>query len=337
MSNDTTKEVLREMLTENTGRALCDSGDAYGRHWQRNQGRDFEADPPTDLHFDVYGDREPELSLTHSVYHWLAAKLTFNQDLDDLFNWWIKHAQADKDTPWLATAEEFVGWLGKNECPCQKSELPNGRPCDECQRREEFIGGDVGGIYGDGDPVVINTYNGEDLLSQTIQYVYFEVEGQGGYVLLQIHGGCDARGGYTKPRAFEVNEELGIMDNARAYLSCAGQEVQIHRCAAGHRWQTAACDTIPMCPTCLAPAKTTTADKVYHQFDMDDGYHIRDESYPRPPSYRHDFKYDYEVIGRDEDDDRTPLDAFKPGTIVVDARTKRGYCPHCCSELQAGF
>ena len=37
------------MLTENTGRALCDSGDYYGRHWQQNQGRDFEAQPVSHL------------------------------------------------------------------------------------------------------------------------------------------------------------------------------------------------------------------------------------------------------------------------------------------------
>ena len=28
-----TKQVLIEMLKENTGKALCDSGDACGRHW----------------------------------------------------------------------------------------------------------------------------------------------------------------------------------------------------------------------------------------------------------------------------------------------------------------
>lgn len=31
------KKKIIEMLTQNTGIALCDSGGAYGRHWQENQ------------------------------------------------------------------------------------------------------------------------------------------------------------------------------------------------------------------------------------------------------------------------------------------------------------
>jgi len=43
-----TKEIIYKMLIENTGRALGDSGDAYGRAWERNQGKtieDFEGEP----------------------------------------------------------------------------------------------------------------------------------------------------------------------------------------------------------------------------------------------------------------------------------------------------
>lgn len=37
-----TEKVLIAMLKENTGIALMDSGGDSGRHWQRNQGRDFD-------------------------------------------------------------------------------------------------------------------------------------------------------------------------------------------------------------------------------------------------------------------------------------------------------
>ena len=68
---------------------------------------------------------------------------------------------------------------------------------------------------------MINTYNGEDFLSQIIQYVYWTEE-DGAHVMLQIHGGCDARGGYTDPVAFDVVDYDGtaIFDNARASIYC---------------------------------------------------------------------------------------------------------------------
>lgn len=68
--------------------------------------------------------------------------------------------------------------------------------------------------------MTINTYNGEDLLSQTLQYVYFRCDGTD-YVALQIHGGADVRGGYTEPVVFETSDDYGhgIMDNARAGIA----------------------------------------------------------------------------------------------------------------------
>ena len=48
-----------------------------------------------------------------------------------------------------------------------------------------------------------NTYNFENSLSQVVQGVTFKA-GDDCFVLLQIHGGCDVRGGYTAPKAFKV-------------------------------------------------------------------------------------------------------------------------------------
>lgn len=48
-----------------------------------------------------------------------------------------------------------------------------------------------------------NSYNGESMLTQVIQYC----SDNGGYqILLQIHNGCDVRGGYTAPVFFNVIE-----------------------------------------------------------------------------------------------------------------------------------
>ena len=43
-------------------------------------------------------------------------------------------------------------------------------------------------------------------LSQNIQYHIFEYEGDY-YIALQIHGGCDIRGGYTEPRIFKIDDD----------------------------------------------------------------------------------------------------------------------------------
>jgi len=53
---DATAQKLAEMLQENTGRSILDSGDYYGRHWQRNQGRDFESEPEGKLEFWTRGE-----------------------------------------------------------------------------------------------------------------------------------------------------------------------------------------------------------------------------------------------------------------------------------------
>ncbi len=42
VQNDATADKLAEMLKENTGRSVLDSGDYYGRHWEWNQNTSFE-------------------------------------------------------------------------------------------------------------------------------------------------------------------------------------------------------------------------------------------------------------------------------------------------------
>ena len=77
----------------------------------------------------------------------------------------------------------------------------------------------AGGIYGEGEPFIENTYNGECALSQVIQYGYYQIDDTE-YVCLSIHGGCDVRGGYTRPRIFEVTQEIAIVDNAKVGRYC---------------------------------------------------------------------------------------------------------------------
>lgn len=185
-----TEAKLTEMLQENTGKSLLDSGGVYGRHWERNQGVEFRSQPSGKLEFHE-SRGELNIDVTLDVFHFLNERLEYNEELDQQYREWCEREDAYHG--WAA-GEEFV-------------ESINGK-----------------GIYGDDKPFTTNTAGGEDLLSQTLQYVYWTDEGGDAHVLLQIHGGCDMRGGYTDPVAFDVADfdGLGIFDNARASIYCKG-------------------------------------------------------------------------------------------------------------------
>jgi len=67
---------------------------------------------------------------------------------------------------------------------------------------------------------VILTANHDEALSQVLQFSHFEYNGTE-YVLLQVHGGADIRGGYTRPKLFSVNDDLSIYDFERLTLYCS--------------------------------------------------------------------------------------------------------------------
>jgi hypothetical protein len=185
---DQTKKVLASMLRENTGASVLDSGGAYGRSWQRNLAKPFWEEPATALEVHVY-DGHASFEVTHNVFHWLAERLTYDRGMTKR----LRKLGEREDLYGMRLAERFPEWLAERDH-------------------------EIGGIYGEGSPVTVNTYNGEDLLSQTLQYVFFRCDGED-YVALQIHGGADVRGGYTDPVIFMVNDELAIFDNAKAGIA----------------------------------------------------------------------------------------------------------------------
>jgi len=52
--------------------------------------------------------------------------------------------------------------------------------------------------------VVYNTFDDENFLDQQVQFLEFQLQGRH-YVILQVHNGADARGGYTKPKVFTAS------------------------------------------------------------------------------------------------------------------------------------
>ena len=158
--------VLASMLTENTGRAMMDSGDAYGRNWERNQGQTVES------FIEAPAVQVSQWGISLDLFHYLRERIEFAPDVQEVFDEWSELPE-NKETNWYALMEEW------------------------CERYEDSF-------YKGG----FNSYNSDCLLSQTIQGNYFEWQGET-YLILQIHGGCDVRGGYTAPKIFREHNDPG--------------------------------------------------------------------------------------------------------------------------------
>jgi hypothetical protein len=316
---DQTGEILREMLTENTGSHFLDSGgtpqyDAngnyvgsthgYGRNHERNALRDFEAEKAAFVKFNVYRDNQLDLEIGINTYHWLKERLEYDAEMDELFHGrFLEEVDPDDDKSWLALMEEFPGWLEAQE--------------DEDGDR---VYGEFGGIYGEGEPFTVNTYNGECLLDQTLQFTYF-CGNAGEFVLLQIHGGADVRGGYTRPRVFQGTgySELAVLDYGRGRICCSGEDY--HPTALALKEQQG--KQLKLMGMPVEPG--IDFDHHYdHGFYTDDGYHWYDENGKGTLS-------DYELKNLDDDDEE---DVWEPGKLCV--KDGVGYCPVCGAKMIGG-
>jgi len=174
-----TAEVIAEMLTENTGRHILDSGGENGRHWQHQQGMtaaDFAARPSASLHDYGY--------LTIDLFHYLTDVLHYEPEADAAFQEW---AAVRPDDGWLQLMEEYA----------EDAELGHELKFTE------------------------NSYNRDSSLSQVIQFTVYLDSERNLRVLLQIHGGADVRGGYTRPRVFSMPEEYALFTEY-ATVRCTG-------------------------------------------------------------------------------------------------------------------
>lgn len=173
-------QIVATMLTENTGRALLDSGGAYGRNWEQNQGKDFDRTPPYSLEARTWVSnqdvRKLELTATIDLYHWMDRNFKYCPTIDRALQRAIK-AQKNEDKYEMEIMQDFAKQHGTGEWPWEKVQ-------------------------------VTNTYNHDCDLSQTIQYVAYSDPEYGSVYLIQVHGGCDVRGGYTSPKAFTCSEDL---------------------------------------------------------------------------------------------------------------------------------
>ena len=193
------QETIAQMLTENTGTHFLDSGGSNGRAWQQNAGKvvaDFQAQPSATAEIYVrewQGKLVAEVLPCVNIFHLLTGGALELDDLCHEFN-----------------AMPVAEWGGDyNGVSLEGSEWLEARGFAMCK---ESRGG-------------WNTYNWNAAHSQVMQGNELTLEGEYGeekYLLLQIHGGADVRGGYTDARLFKladhadfynvVSEDCGFSD-----------------------------------------------------------------------------------------------------------------------------
>ena len=181
-----TQREIYAMLIENTGKHMGDSGSAYGRHWQRNQSKtieDFFNEPEQKI---TYDSRYKGFERIVSVFHYLSELdideicEKFNDINRDADNWEGDFYGVSKE------AQEYLVSL-YYEYDYEIDSNPYGK-----------------------DSSTFNTYNIDCDLSQTLQGSWITINEEM-YLMLQIHGGCDVRGGYTNARLFKIDNLDGMI------------------------------------------------------------------------------------------------------------------------------
>lgn len=176
-----TERTLVKMFRENTGASILDSGGAYGRGWQRALKRDFSKRVPATYTARTYectygkdsGKTCLDLCIDIDLFTYLASRLEYDRAMTRQFEKFAS-LPANESKYDLELMEEFPKWISDKR--------------DEC----------VNNVWCE------NTCNLDNMLSGVIQFVHFDMAGDE-YVLLQIHGGCDYRGGYSHPKVFRAD------------------------------------------------------------------------------------------------------------------------------------
>lgn len=184
-----TGEALLSQWLEDTGRHMLDSGGAYGRNWERNQGKtlaDYMEAPEV-----ICSD----WGVSINTLSYLTKHLDYTKQseaLTETFRAWVD--TRPRGEAYYNTPNSFEDWL----------EL-------EAERDGSIENVDS-----------FNTYNWENLLDSTLQGVTFE-RGGAYFVALSYHGGCDVRGGYTDLIVYAACE-CWLFGISEAYLQCEGDD-----------------------------------------------------------------------------------------------------------------
>ena len=168
---DKIDQVIYDMMVTNTGADLCDSGNAYGRNHEENRKKNLE-----------YFQSQPEATLEITRYQGKVSTM----GVVNIFPFLVKTLELDD------ICEEFNA-MEVNDYDSENGYGLSKTGEDWLMDRDFVI-----------EPV-INSYNDEDMFSQVLQVQeVVQLCTEDIYVLLQIHGGCDVRGGYTDAKLFKI-------------------------------------------------------------------------------------------------------------------------------------
>ena len=186
-TEDRTKEILAKMMTEPTFHFL-DSGDIYGRHWERRRKEGFE--DIERVHVEIFDDGDWYALI--DTFAFLSEMLEYDQKLDYEFHKFA-HLPEYREEPWLTVMKEFAERIGKEYATVNTYNFEN--YLDQVIQyvhiapKPEYVHKD---LLKDG-------FNPEDFNG-----LYDYDECYGAIVILQTHNGCDVRGGYSTPHVFRL-------------------------------------------------------------------------------------------------------------------------------------
>lgn len=219
-----TQFVLKEMFCENTGSHFLDSGGAYGRGYDKANAvkhLDWMKQDLTVVQVDQYSRNDSyDFYVLKNAYLFLCEHLDYDLDMDQKFHNFcqsettyefihhdkhmipiiaLKGIQSYKDNLKI-TKKRIEYYSPKKESYYSNmtawKQLIKQAPFEEIEDYEDFGG--------------YNTYNGESCLNKILQWEMFAIHNgkyEAHYIILQIHNGCDVRGGYSTPHIFTFDED----------------------------------------------------------------------------------------------------------------------------------
>jgi len=189
-------KIVSMMLKENTGTHMLDSGGEGGRAWQQNQKRDFLKEAASTLEVDV---SQKDLIISMSTFFYVTEFWETTTESERLQREFLKFAELPENDNdgWMSLMKKFYDEVLYPEI--------------DDHDWDAYNIGRGGGIT--------NTYNYESSVDQILQYMLFSWQDNCPFIMLQIHGGADARGGYTAPHFFAFKTREHDIDE---FLLCDG-------------------------------------------------------------------------------------------------------------------
>lgn len=183
--NKNSFEVFASACRYNSGKHFLDSGDNYGRHYEKPP----IAEDCNPVAVDIWkrNGSNPDISATIETAHFLAAHYEVDEDFQARFENW----QADEDGDWFSLAQTF----------CESNGLVS-RARDNIYNGEN----DLSQVY------IWEVWTDKE--DESPEWIYSESP----LVVIHVHTGCDVRGGHSRPIFCRPRGEYAVaVDHVAGY------------------------------------------------------------------------------------------------------------------------